>query len=311
MLSLGGAESVADAFAELDLLVSIDLYRNATAEVAHVVLPATDLFERPDLNTFTQGVQATPHIQLTEAVVEPRGGAPARDRDLRPALRGDGRPRPRRAAGVEGLAAAYDGDLAEHGLSVAALAERDRGLAVLDGDATGTFLAERLMTPDGRIDCAPGLIVEAMERSRAILDEMEAEPADRLRLITRRTRTTLNSAMANIGRLKDRGAATNPLWMHPDDAEARGLAAGDLARVSNDVGTVEAPVALDPDLRPGVVAMTHGFGFAANPSLPVAHSHPGVNVNVLSPSGPGTFDPLSGMSHLTGIPVDVQRAALV
>ena len=51
--------------------------------------------------------------------------------------------------------------------------------------------------------------------------------------------------------------------------------------------------------------MTHGFGFAANPGLPVAHAHPGVNVNALSPSGPGTFDPLSGMTHLTGIPVDV------
>jgi anaerobic selenocysteine-containing dehydrogenase len=138
---------------------------------------------------------------------------------------------------------------------------------------------------------------------------MEAEPADSLRLITRRTRTTLNSAMSNIGRLKERGAGTNPLWMHPDDADARRLTAGDVARVSNEVGSVEAPVALDRDLRPGVVSMTHGFGFAANPGLPVAQAHPGVNVNLLSPSGPGSFDPLSGMSHLTGIPVDVQRAA--
>ena len=60
------------ALADLDLLVSIDLYRNATGELADVDLPATDWFERPDLNTFTQGVQGTPHVQLTDAVVEPR-----------------------------------------------------------------------------------------------------------------------------------------------------------------------------------------------------------------------------------------------
>ena len=51
--------------------------------------------------------------------------------------------------------------------------------------------------------------------------------------------------------------------------------------------------------------MTHGFGFAANPNLPVAHAHPGVNVNIVTPKGPGSFDPLSGMAQLTGIPVDV------
>jgi anaerobic selenocysteine-containing dehydrogenase len=80
-------------------------------------------------------------------------------------------------------------------------------------------------------------------------------------------------------------------------------------RISNDVGSIEAAVALDTDLRPGVVAMTHGFGFAANPAMSVAHAHPGVNVNELAPSGPGTFEPLSGMSHLTGIPVKVEGIA--
>jgi hypothetical protein len=78
----------------------------------------------------------------------------------------------------------------------------------------------------------------------------------------------------------------------------------------NHVGAVVATVALDLNLRPGVVSMTHGFGFAANPGLPVAHAHPGVNVNVLSPSGADSFDPLSGMSHLTGIPVTVEALSV-
>ena len=39
--------------------------------------------------------------------------------------------------------------------------------------------------------------------------------------------------------------------------------------------------------------------------MPVAQAMPGVNVNALSPTGVGSFDPIGGMGHLTGIPVEV------
>ena len=65
---------------------------------------------------------------------------------------------------------------------------------------------------------------------------------------------------------------------------------------------------LDEKLREGVVAMTHGFGNAGTSGMPIAQSMPGVNVNVLSPTGPGSFDPLGGMSWLTGIQVEVEAA---
>lgn len=304
-LSFAGGSAVAEALGELDLLVSIDLYRNATGELAHVNLPAADWFERPDLNVFTQGVQAVPHVQYTEAIVQPR--AERRTEAEIFALLSEAMGLPATfGSGAGAIAMLNDGELAVHGLSVAELAGRDRGLALIDGDPTGTFLTDRLHTVDGRLDCAPELMGLAFERGAALFDEMVAEPEGRLRLITRRTRNTLNSAFANIERLKARGAATNPLWMHPEDADERGLAAGDVARVHNHVGSIDAPVALDPNLRTGVVAMTHGFGPAATPGMRVAQAHPGVNVNELAPSGPGSFDPLSGMAHLTGIPVEVE-----
>ena len=70
-LSVGGSERMHEALASLDLLVSIDLYRNATGELADFVLPATDQYEREDLNTFVQGVQSEPFVQWTGAVTEP------------------------------------------------------------------------------------------------------------------------------------------------------------------------------------------------------------------------------------------------
>jgi anaerobic selenocysteine-containing dehydrogenase len=96
--------------------------------------------------------------------------------------------------------------------------------------------------------------------------------------------------------------------MHPDDASSRGLADGDAARASNEHGAIDVTIRLDPDLMPGVVAMAHGWGNERTAGMAVAQSMPGVNCNVLLPSGPGSFEPLSSQAHMTGVPLEVVRA---
>ena len=54
--------------------------------------------------------------------------------------------------------------------------------------------------------------------------------------------------------------------------------------------------------------MSHGFGNQRTTGMPVAQAQPGVNVNVLSPTGAGSFDPVGGMGQLTGIGVEVEAA---
>ena len=73
LLSIAGEQRLAKAFEQLDLLVVIDLYPNATAEHADVVLPAADMYEREDLNIVNIGTSAQPFAQYTPAVVEPVG----------------------------------------------------------------------------------------------------------------------------------------------------------------------------------------------------------------------------------------------
>ena len=73
VLSIGGEERLRKAFEQLDLLVCIDIYRNATGELADWVLPATDQFERDDLNIVNIGTSHRPFAQYTPAVVEPAG----------------------------------------------------------------------------------------------------------------------------------------------------------------------------------------------------------------------------------------------
>jgi anaerobic selenocysteine-containing dehydrogenase len=305
LLTMTGAGRLEGALASLDLLVSMDIYRNATAELAHYVLPCTDQYERADINTFVQGMQVRPFVQWTDRVVEPSGDRRSEFRIFGEILRAMGREPLVDPEVADPLALAYDAGLASHGLSVAGLAQREAGVAILDDHEPGGFFATAILTPDRSLDCVPPAMVGTLDRAHRIFDELEAEPPTQLKLIARRTRNTLNSWFQNIDRLRDARSDGNPLFVHPHDAERLGVDEGDVVRVGNDHGEIVAPVRLDPSLRVGVVAMAHGFGNAATAGMRVAQAHPGVNVNVLTPAGPGSFDPFSCMSHLTGVPVEV------
>ena len=97
--------------------------------------------------------------------------------------------------------------------------------------------------------------------------------------------------------------AFNPLYLHPEDAAARGLTEGDPITVSSASGNVETVVGIDAALRRGVVALSHGYGerWATDPD----DAEVGVNVNRLLPSGPGSYEIYSNMAHMVGIPVEI------
>jgi anaerobic selenocysteine-containing dehydrogenase len=128
-----------------------------------------------------------------------------------------------------------------------------------------------------------------------------------LKLINLRTPYMQNSWFHNVAALKRPHQRHNPLHVAPADARARGLHEGDAVQVSSAHGCVDATVRIDETLREGVVAMTHGWGHERAPGLRVARQYPGVNVNALLPSGPGSYEPLSNQAHMTGISVELLR----
>ena len=159
----------------------------------------------------------------------------------------------------------------------------------------------RLSAP---IECVPDGLRSTLQRGHELFAQLQAEPVDGFKLITRRTQHMLNSALQNVEKLKARGADVNPLWIHPDDAARLGLGSPTTSpRSPTSTAASAHRCGFDPNLRPGVVAMTHGFGNRATAGMPNAQAYPGVNVNLLGPSGAGSFDPVSGMLQLTGIPV--------
>jgi anaerobic selenocysteine-containing dehydrogenase len=125
------------------------------------------------------------------------------------------------------------------------------------------------LTGDGKVDLCPDVL-----DAQAPLGLYGYQPDPRtdqfpLALISPSSEKMVSST---LGELRERAAA---LQMHPSDAAARGLAQDDPVRVFNDLGEVQCPVALNPDIPPGTVALTKGLwrkstynGFTSNALVP-------------------------------------------
>ena len=74
LMALGDPTLASDAFAHLDLLVSLDCRLNETGKAAHYVIATTQPFERPELSISGDGMFPEAFVQYTEAVVDPPAG---------------------------------------------------------------------------------------------------------------------------------------------------------------------------------------------------------------------------------------------
>jgi len=331
LITMPNAARLRDAFRTLDLLVCVDIFLNETASLAHYALPATAPLQRADLPfvfPLLLGMQARPYLQATERIVPPDGEQ--RDEatmylDLARAcgvslfgsrvaqtlietlrglyhLRHPGR---RPEVPQEWLLSLLL-RLSGQGSFPALLRERHGRLR--PAHTGGDFLGTRCVTDDGRVHLAPPALTQ---QARNLDADFAREMANgqRLKLITRRAVTTHNSWTHNFPEFLTGGRDTNHLYVHPEDAQRLGLRQGDYADVVSSTATVRLPVALLDDLLPGTVALPHGWGHQHAAGLSVASKTKGVNVNLLAADGADRIERISGMAHLTGVPVDVRPAA--
>lgn len=166
-------------------------------------------------------------------------------------------------------------------------------------------IPEVLRTPSGKIELAPPLIVQDVERLQTSLKQTEQASTSML-LIGRRDLRSNNSWMHNLHVLT-KGKDRCLLHMHPNDATRLALVDGETAVVTSRVGTIHVPIELTEAIMPGVVSLPHGWGHnLPGVQMHIAREHAGVNTNTLTDES--GLDPLSGNAVLNGIPVTIAKA---
>jgi formate dehydrogenase len=324
LITMPNAGKLRRALSQLDLLVTLDIYKNETGSLAHYVLPTTSPFERADLPfifPLMLGLQAKPYLQASRPVVKPKGEQRDEATIYLDLCRAAGVPlfgsRVAQAA-LHALRRARGGVPQELLLGALLRLSGAGGFQDLLAHPHGklradhapeAFLGRRVLTEDGKVDLAPEVLVSQAEARLGATFARERENRTRLKLISKRAVTTHNSWTHNIPEFVSGDRDSNYLYLHPEDGARLGLAEGALADVSSRTATVRLPVRWLKDLMPGTVALPHGWGHQHATGLGVASKTSGVNVNLLAADGPENLERVSGMAHLTGIDVDVRPAA--
>jgi len=108
-------------------------------------------------------------------------------------------------------------------------------------------------TPNRKVNLFPA---EYDKEAPTGLYTFQPDPATErypLALISPSSERTINSTLGQLPRPDVK------LVMHPDDANARGLADGDLVRIFNDLGEVHCTLQVLPSLRPGTISLPKGL----------------------------------------------------
>jgi len=312
VLSNPNGPRVERALDGLEFLACVDFYLNETTRLADVIIPPVGPMERshyPVLE-FTMGVRDV--ARYAPPVVEPEPGRPD-DFGILAAillrlLRARGGLQRLSAAAVGLFARLVESErilawilrLGPRDLTVERIKEATHGIDLGPLQPRGTSV---LRTSDRRVQLCPALFAGDIERLRGSLSAPEDSRLP-LRLVSRRTLTSMNSWLHNLPRLR-KGPERCVLFLHPDDAARAGVAGNQPVHLVSRVGTLVVPAEISDEMMPGVVSMPFGWGHTRQGArLRVAAARPGASMNDVVDDR--RVDAVSGTSVLDGIPVRVE-----
>jgi len=308
-------EKAVEALKSLELLVAVDPYMSATAQLADYVLPPVMMYERPDLPIAVPGfnIGVLSWAQYTPAVIDPPEGSDlVDDWYVYWAI-----------AKRLGLPLKFNGIDLDLSVNRAPTTDEMLELRTRGGRITVQELKRDLADyPAGRIyDHPSNIVLPARPEAVGLFHPMPEDVAGELRdflaselaqsaspgtgrshmLISRR----MNRVMNTLGNKLEgtlRHDPTNPAFMHPDELAGIGVAPGEMVEIASEHGSIEAVAQPDKTLRAGVVSMSHCWG-----GLPGGEGA-GVNTNLLIATD-RDVQPYNAMPRMSGVPVTVRKAA--
>jgi anaerobic selenocysteine-containing dehydrogenase len=318
LISVGGNPVVAwpdqrktlRALDAVELFVCIDFRPTASARRADYVIAAKLPLERDDVPMFTDIWYEQPYSRYVRPVVEAEFDlieeweffwGLARRMKTPIALAGgalDPETDPVKLEVLEKITAGSRVPLAE-------VYEHEAGHVF---DQVQVEVSPAMPGADGRLRLAPEGIVEEIRvvRSEPIpsVGCYGRDGSFTHLLICRRVDHVLNSVCQELPQSRLKGT-TNPAYMNHADLDTLGLSPGDLIEVESDHDTIPAVVEPTDEVQSGVISMAHSWG--ETPERDAEVREIGSNTGRLVATD-RDYDPLTGMTRQTAIPVKVRRA---
>jgi anaerobic selenocysteine-containing dehydrogenase len=269
--AIGQPEKTLRAFADLDLLVTIDPRMTETARMSHYVIAPKLQYERHDLSTVMDGITGytRPFVQYTAPVVtHPPGTVDEGEFFWQLAKRLK-------------LQLVYKKMIL--GMDYHAIAEGHAVNMELmpDGEQLARWWCEGTAVEFDALKTATSGLMVGMPETRVqpaqdngsrmslcpddVADELALVSAETTsadypyRLVTRRLLECLNSLYRDSPQTRKR-YPTNYAYMHPDDIAEAGITALDRVEIKSAYGAINAAVRPDQGLVPGVISMAHQWG---------------------------------------------------
>lgn len=294
------------ALEALELLVVVDLRMTPTARRADYVIASTHFVERAELAFLGDFFYERPFAQHTDRVVEPEGDVMDETDFFLGLARRMGTPLELPGGPLDPSDPPDDLGLFElvrpsPKVPLREIARHPGGRVFDEVDVRVTPPIEGL---EARLDVgAPEML--------AVLREVRGQAASTARngfthrLVCRRVKHMCNS-VGQEARRGPREPAHNPAYLCPAELAALGLAPGDRVEIESEDGRIEAIVEADPDLRAGVVSISHGYG--GDPAEARPAQEVGSPVAALI-AVDHDYDPVCGQPRMSAIPIRLRPAS--
>lgn len=299
-------EKTLKAMQSLDLLVCIDPYMAATAELAHYVLPPKLTLEREDVTLLSDAWYEKPYSQYSKAVVQTdhdvieewelySGVAKRLDIEVR---MGEtvfpSSPEPTKFELLQAITK-------DARVDIGYLRDNPGGHVFEDQTVEVQPAQEGA---EGRLQLYPEGVAEEFEALRADHASLEEGSGDFSHvLIGYRSKYVLNSFGLNLPAIKAKQGTTNPALIHPNDLAELGIDDDSEVVVESAFGAIPAVVKATDRIKRGVIAMHHSWGAAPDRNASVREV--GSNTNLLV-SSETQLQAFTGMPKASGIPVRIR-----
>ena len=306
VLSTPSGHKLAQAFDELDYMVSVDIYLNETTKHANIILPGTTGVENSHFDIFFNSFSVRNTVKYSPPLFEKEEqqrsdweilteiSARMTDKTVDPRMP---KTTPEMVLDME----LKSGPYGKAGMSLQKLMDNPHGI---DLGPLMPCIEERIKTTEGKVYLLPQLYRDDLPRLDAVMSKPARDKNYPFDLIGRRLVKSHNTWTQNSERLV-KGKNPCTLEVHPQDAEKLGITKGQLLTVSSIVGEINIEAVITDDIQQGVVSMPQGWGHnQKGTKMSVAAQQPGVSINDLTDAN--RVDTLTGNAAFNGTPVAIK-----